>query len=58
MSEIIETKYGKIRGIKKDGCTCFLGIPFAKAPVENWQKNSQKKCASEKWNFGVHLVRL
>lgn len=34
MNEIIETKYGKISGIKKDGCFCFLGIPFAKPPVK------------------------
>lgn len=30
---IIETKYGKIEGIRKDGCVQFLGVPFAKAPV-------------------------
>ena len=58
MSEIIETKYGKICGIKKEGCTCFLGIPFAKAPVGELAKIFAKTCASEKWNFGVHLVRL
>ena len=33
MSEIIQTKYGKICGIKKDGCTCFLGIPLLAGTV-------------------------
>ena len=30
---IIGTKYGKVRGIEKDGCVQFLGIPFAKKPL-------------------------
>ena len=33
MSGIIETKYGPVEGVARDGCTCYLGIPFAKAPI-------------------------
>lgn len=33
MTSIIETSYGKISGISKNGCLEFLGIPYAKAPV-------------------------
>ena len=27
------TKYGEIRGLKKEGCNVYLGIPFAAPPV-------------------------
>ena len=30
---MVETKYGLVEGIEKDGCTMYLGIPFAKPPV-------------------------
>ncbi len=30
---MIQTKYGKVEGFEKDGCTVYLGIPFAKPPV-------------------------
>lgn len=30
---VIETCYGMIEGIKKDGCDCYYGVPFAKPPV-------------------------
>jgi len=33
MEQIIETSYGKVSGIAKNGCLEFLGIPYAKAPV-------------------------
>lgn len=33
MAKVIETSYGKISGISKNGCLEFLGIPYAKAPV-------------------------
>ncbi|MBR6488842.1 MAG: carboxylesterase/lipase family protein [Clostridiales bacterium] len=33
MAKVIETTYGKISGISKNGCLEFLGIPYAKAPV-------------------------
>lgn len=33
MMNVIETSYGKISGISKNGCLEFLGIPYAKAPV-------------------------
>lgn len=31
--EIITTNLGRIRGFEKDGCSVYLGIPFAKPPV-------------------------
>ena len=30
---MIQTKYGKVEGFEKDGCTLYLGIPFAKPPL-------------------------
>lgn len=33
MSGIIETTYGAVEGVERDGCARYLGIPFAKAPV-------------------------
>ncbi len=30
---IIKTKYGSVKGYKRDGCNVFLGIPFATPPV-------------------------
>lgn len=32
-SRIITTEFGLVRGIVKDGCEQYLGIPFAEAPV-------------------------
>ena len=31
--EMVVTKNGKIQGKRKDGCTTYFGIPYAKAPV-------------------------
>ncbi len=44
---IIETKYGKIRGIEKDGCQQFLGIPFAQKPIGELSFKHPKDV--EKW---------
>jgi para-nitrobenzyl esterase len=30
---IVETKYGKLRGVQKQGYSVFRGVPFAKPPV-------------------------
>ena len=30
---MIQTEYGMVEGIRKDGCTVYMGIPFAKPPV-------------------------
>jgi len=30
---IISTNKGKIRGVQKSNCDCFLGIPYVKAPI-------------------------
>ena len=35
MEQIIETTYGKVSGITKNGCREYLGIPYAKAPVSD-----------------------
>ncbi len=32
-SMIVETKYGKIQGVKEDGCVLFKGVPYAMAPI-------------------------
>ena len=34
-SRIITTEYGLVRGIIKDGCEQFLGIPYAEPPVDD-----------------------
>ena len=34
---IIQTKYGKIEGIQKDGYDLYLGIPYAKPPVGDFR---------------------
>lgn len=33
MSEVVETRCGRIRGVAGSGCWSFRGIPFAKPPV-------------------------
>lgn len=30
---IVQTRYGKIEGIKEDGCYIYKGIPYAKPPI-------------------------
>ena len=32
-SMIVETKYGKLQGVKEDGCIVFKGVPYAMPPV-------------------------
>lgn len=29
----VQTQYGAVSGIERDGCTLYLGIPYAKPPV-------------------------
>ena len=29
----IQTKYGMVEGVQKEGCTVYYGIPFAAPPV-------------------------
>lgn len=31
--DIVNTKYGKVKGVQEEYCTVFKGIPFAKPPV-------------------------
>lgn len=33
MTKVIETRYGRIRGVQKDNYTVYKGVPFAKPPV-------------------------
>ena len=35
MARIVETAYGKISGISVNGCSEYLGIPYAKAPISD-----------------------
>ena len=30
---MVQTEYGAVEGVKRDGCTVYMGIPFAKPPV-------------------------
>ena len=30
---VVTTEYGQTEGVQRDGCRCWFGIPFAKAPV-------------------------
>jgi len=36
IGEIITTNLGRIRGFEKDGCSVYLGIPFAKPPAQEY----------------------
>lgn len=43
---IIETKYGKVRGIREDGCIVYKGIPYAQPPVGDLRWRAPRKpCA-------------
>ncbi len=33
MERVCDTAYGKVTGIRRGGCTAYLGIPFAQPPV-------------------------
>ena len=35
MARFVETSYGKVSGISFNGCSEYLGIPYAKAPVSD-----------------------
>lgn len=48
MDTQIETRYGRIRGVREDGYLKFLGIPYAKPPVGNLRFRRPQK--PEKWN--------
>lgn len=41
---MVKTEYGQVEGIKKDGCTVYLGIPFAKPPVGKRAFKHPVKC--------------
>lgn len=44
---MITTKYGKIEGIKEDGCDVFKGIPYAKPPIGTLRFHKPQK--PDKW---------
>lgn len=35
MAQIVETQYGKIRGVQRKHCILYKGVPYAKPPVGN-----------------------
>lgn len=46
-SNIIETEYGKVEGKIEDSCIKYLGIPFAKVPINELTFKHPLKC--DKW---------
>ena len=48
MEPIVKTRYGAIRGIHKEGCLQFRGIPYAKPPVGELRFRKPQK--PEPWN--------
>lgn len=40
---IIETKYGKVSGVREGACVVFKGIPYAKAPVGDLRFRAPQK---------------
>jgi len=48
MKEIVECKYGKIKGYERRGMLEFLGIPFAKPPVGELRFKRAVEC--DKWD--------
>lgn len=48
METIVETKYGKLQGIEKNGCIQFLGVPFSKKPLDDLAFRYPKEV--EKWD--------
>ena len=33
MEQIVETKYGKVKGFEENGLLKYLGIPYAEQPI-------------------------
>lgn len=48
MSPVVRTDYGPVRGVERDGCTEYLGIPFAAPPVGD--RAFRRPAPPEPWN--------
>ena len=33
MNTLVNTVFGQLEGFRKDGVTCFFGVPYAKKPL-------------------------
>lgn len=47
MKSLVETKYGKVNGVKEDGVIKWLGVPYAKPPVGKLSFKRAQPC--EAW---------
>ena len=47
METTVKTRYGLVKGTEQEGALCFLGIPFAKAPVGELRFRRPRPC--EPW---------
>ena len=56
MNEMIQTKYGALRGVKKDGYSLFAGVPYAKAPVGELRWKAPEK--PESWEGEREAVKF
>lgn len=63
MSRIINTKYGKIKGYERNSIIEYLGIPFAKPPIEDLRFKRAKEIRP--WNnvfdaskYGQKIINL
>lgn len=50
---MIETKYGRVSGIEREGYTVYKGIPYAKAPIGKLRFKQPQK--PESWN-GIYVA--
>lgn len=66
MDKVLETSLGRIIGVSEDGCTRFLGVPYAKAgrfayatPVDSWEGELDATafgpCCPQKRQYHEHL---
>ena len=56
VNEMIQTKYGALRGVKKDGYSLFAGVPYAKAPVGELRWKAPEK--PESWEGEREAVKF
>ena len=56
MSRIINTKYGKIKGYERRSILEFLGIPYAKPPIN--ELRFKRAVDIEPWDniFDAHIM--
>ena len=44
MEQIVETKYGKVKGFEENGLFKYLGIPYAEQPIGELRWKRAREC--------------